>query len=65
MTFVEFWKTTLAALYQETDGQDLVEYSLLLAFISLAVIGLMRGFGSTINQVFSKIGSALTSVAAS
>jgi Flp pilus assembly pilin Flp len=50
--------------WDETEGQDLIEYSLLLSFISLAAIGIMRNFGHTVTSLFSIIASALTSTAA-
>jgi Flp pilus assembly pilin Flp len=53
----------LGNLWHETEGQDLVEYSLLLAFVSLAAIAIMRSFGHTVTSLFSIIASTLTSAA--
>jgi Flp pilus assembly pilin Flp len=33
------------------DGQDLIEYSLLLAFVLFTVIGLISGFSSSIQGI--------------
>jgi pilus assembly protein Flp/PilA len=41
------------------EGQDLVEYALLLTLISLALISGMNGIASTIGGVFSNISSSL------
>lgn len=43
----------IRALWRDEDGQDLVEYSLLLAFIALAAIGLLQGASSSILHIFT------------
>jgi Flp pilus assembly pilin Flp len=48
-----FWK--------EEEGQDLVEYSLLLAFIALAAVGLLSGTRTTISGLWSNINNTLAS----
>ena len=47
--------------FREEEGQDLVEYSLLLAFIALAAVGLLSGTRTTINGLWSTINSTLAS----
>jgi pilus assembly protein Flp/PilA len=42
------------------DGQDLVEYALLLTIISLALISSMNGIASSLRTVFSNISSSLS-----
>jgi len=37
------------------EGQDLVEYALLLGFLALAAIAIMPILGSTVNKVFSRL----------
>lgn len=39
-------------LVQDESGQDLVEYGLLLAFISVAVIGILVLFGAPLTTIF-------------
>ena len=39
---------------QEEEGQDLVEYALLLVFIALIVIAALPNLGKTVSNVFSK-----------
>jgi pilus assembly protein Flp/PilA len=40
-------------LVEEDDGQDLVEYALLLVFIALIVITALPNLGKTVSNVFS------------
>lgn len=55
----------LSALWQEEEGQDLVEYSLLLAFIALAAIALLSAAGNSVKGIWTSINTNLTSAAAS
>ena len=48
-------------LREEEDGQDLVEYSLLLAFIALAAVALLSAAGASVTSIWSSINSGLTS----
>ncbi|HTU48842.1 MAG TPA: hypothetical protein VMF91_27510 [Bryobacteraceae bacterium] len=64
MDAIQFLATSLAALWSETDGQDLVEYSLLLGFIAISTISILTGVKSSMNTLWSKISSALSSAAA-
>jgi Flp pilus assembly pilin Flp len=51
--------SALKMFWQEEDGQDLVEYSLLLAFIALAAITVLTNAGSSINSLFTGVSSAM------
>jgi Flp pilus assembly pilin Flp len=51
----------MKAFWQEEDGQDLVEYSLLLAFIALAAVALLSSVKGQITTLWSDISNALTS----
>jgi Flp pilus assembly pilin Flp len=53
----------LRALWQEEDGQDMVEYSLLLAFIALAAVGLLSNIKSSISTIWTSISSTLSTAA--
>jgi Flp pilus assembly pilin Flp len=55
----------LKMLWQEEDGQDLFEYSLLLAFIALGAITLLSNTSKSLNSLWSVISSTLSSAAAS
>ncbi len=49
----------LQAFWNEEDGQDMVEYSLLLAFIALAAVGLLSGIKSSISTIWQSIATNL------
>ena len=44
---------------KDEEGQDLVEYALLLVFLALAAIAILPTLGSNLNRVFSQSNSAL------
>jgi Flp pilus assembly pilin Flp len=44
---------------RDEQGQDLVEYALLLVFLALAAISILPTLGSSVNKVFSQSNSAL------
>jgi Flp pilus assembly pilin Flp len=48
------------SFWQDEQGQDLVEYSLLLAFIALAAVGVLTTVKSSISTIWSSINSSLT-----
>ena len=53
-------KNLMIRLWKEEEGQDLTEYALLLALLSLAAIGSLGTLASAINNVFSEAASNLT-----
>ncbi len=53
--WIRFWK--------ETDGQDLVEYALIVAAIALGMIAAVRGIGTALNSLYESISLALASAA--
>ena len=53
-------KNFLISLWQEEDGQDLVEYGLLVALVALAAVVGMKGLADAINTTFSTLGTTLT-----
>lgn len=54
--------TRLRELRRGEDGQDLVEYSLLLAFIALAAVLLLSGVGRGVSGIWSSINSKVATV---
>ena len=54
-------KNLLKRLWQEEEGQDLVEYGLLIFLIALAAIASMKGLASSISTVFNSAATSLTS----
>lgn len=65
MKFSNYLLPFIVALWKETDGQDLVEYSLLLGFIAISTISILTGVRTSMNSLWTKISSALSSAAAS
>ena len=49
----------LRQLWSEEHGQDIAEYSVMLAVILVIVVGTVRLIGSNANNVFSQVGSAI------
>ena len=54
-------KTLLKNFAADESGQDMVEYSLLLAFVALAAVGLLSGIKTQISGIFSTINKTLSS----
>ena len=48
-------------LWKEEEGQDLVEYGLVVALVSLAAVGAMGSLASSVKSVFSDAGSYMNS----
>ena len=53
--FHTFWK--------EEDGQDMVEYALLLAFVALAAVGVLGTVKSSISTIWTSVSTNLTTAA--
>ncbi|MGE5646225.1 MAG: Flp family type IVb pilin [Acidobacteriota bacterium] len=53
------WKTFL----EDQSGQDLVEYTLLLAFICLSGAAFYIGVGENVNSIWSTVNSRLANAA--
>ncbi len=51
----------MQALMQREEGQDLVEYALVVALIAFGAVAAMKGLSSEINTAFSAISSDLNS----
>ena len=49
----------LKQLWSEESGQDIAEYSVMLAVILVIVVGTVRLIGSNASNVFSQVGSAI------
>jgi Flp pilus assembly pilin Flp len=50
----------LKRVWKQDDGQDMVEYGLLLFLIALAAIASMKGLASSISTVFKNAAASLT-----
>jgi Flp pilus assembly pilin Flp len=51
--------TWLHQLWSDEDGQDIAEYSVMLAVILVIVVGTVRLIGSNSGNIFSQVGSSL------
>jgi len=51
--------TLFATLWSDERGQDIAEYSVMVAVILVIVVGTVRLIGSNAGGVFSQVGSAL------
>ncbi len=49
--WIRFWR--------DTQGQDLVEYALAAGMVAVAAVAALPALSTTINAVFSKIGSII------
>ncbi len=58
-------KTFCSRFWNDEQGQDLIEYTLMLAFVALASAALFSSAGTSINQIWSKTNSQLTTAAGS
>jgi Flp pilus assembly pilin Flp len=52
--------TILRNFWQEEQGQDLIEYTLLMAFVALASAALFLGAGGSIKGIWTTTNSQLT-----
>ena len=53
-------KLLFANLFKDEQGQDLIEYTLLMAFVALASAALFLGAGSSIKGIWNTTNSQLT-----
>lgn len=54
--WIRFWK--------DTEGQDLVEYALIVAAIALGMVAAVRGVTLALNSLYESISAALASAGA-
>jgi len=54
---------TLARVWRDKRGQDLIEYALMAGFVAVAAGAVMPNVAASISTIFSQIGSILTNAA--
>jgi pilus assembly protein Flp/PilA len=54
-------KLCIKKFWNDTQGQDLVEYALAAGMVAVAAVAAMPALSTTVNNVFSKIGSIIES----
>ena len=52
-------------IWRNRRGQDLIEYALMAGFVAVAAGAIMPGVATSLSQIFSKVGSVLSSANAS
>lgn len=52
-------KTHLVTLWKEEEGQDLVEYALLIVLVGLAAVAAMGSLANSISTTFSRAGAKM------
>jgi Flp pilus assembly pilin Flp len=58
-------KYILKSFFQDEQGQDLIEYTLLMAFVAIASAALFIGAGSSISSIWTSTNTQLSAAAAS
>ena len=53
----------LSTFWNDDQGQDLIEYTLLLAFVALASAALLIGAGTSINSIWTTTNNELDNAA--
>ena len=51
----------LKRFWNDTQGQDLVEYALAAGMVAVAAVAAMPALSATVNSVFAKVGSIINS----
>jgi Flp pilus assembly pilin Flp len=55
----EIMSYLFSTMWLNEEGQDIAEYSVMLAVILVIVVGTVRLIGSNANNVFSQVGSSI------
>jgi pilus assembly protein Flp/PilA len=59
---LEMIKSYVRSLRNEEEGQALVEYSLIVALISVVAIAALTAIGTSVNDILTAVGDALNAV---
>jgi pilus assembly protein Flp/PilA len=59
MSFVSLFRQFV----RDTEGQDLLEYALLVALIALVAVGAVTAAGTSVNTIFTNIAAKLSAAA--
>jgi len=55
--------TRFRAFVRHEEGQDLLEYALLVALIALVAVGAVTAAGGSVNTIFTNVAAALAKAA--
>jgi Flp pilus assembly pilin Flp len=61
---IEFWKRFAIRFIREEEGQDLVEYALIVAAVGLALVATVNQLSAAIVSLYSSITQGLASIGA-
>ena len=53
-------KNLIARFVREEEGQDLIEYALLIVFIALVVVAALGPLGTTVSKVYTSVNTSLS-----
>jgi Flp pilus assembly pilin Flp len=53
------WQQRIERLWNDQEGQDVAEYSVMLAVVLVIVVGTVRLIGSNASNIFSQVGSSI------
>ena len=56
-------KNLIARFIHEDEGQDIIEYALLAAFISIAGYTILKTIGTNVNTIYTVVNTATSSAA--
>ena len=56
-------KNLIVRFVREEEGQDIIEYSLLAAFISISGYLILQSIGTSVNSIYTKVQTATTAAA--
>ena len=59
MNLFAYMRTYLRAFVRNDEGQDLLEYALLVALIALVAVGAVTAAGDKVNTIFNQIATAI------
>jgi len=54
-------KNLMARFVREEEGQDIIEYALLAAFISISGYAILSSIGTQVNSIYTKVQTATAS----
>jgi Flp pilus assembly pilin Flp len=57
-------KLWIAKLLNDTRGQDLLEYALMVGFVAVTVASTLPGVSTSVSKIFSKVSSTMSAAAA-
>ena len=63
MIYMNYLITRMRTFGRNEEAQDLIEYALLVGLISLVAVAAITAAGTSVNAIFTAIGSKLASAA--